>query len=375
MKNMSRWGNILVDIRSYDWALFSLVIALSALGLSAQYSVDLSRGGGIVRFVPTQIIAVALGLIIMFVGGALRPSIYFSAASLSYIAGLALLVAVLFFGETIRGTTGWFRLGGFSFQPAEFAKFSVALALAFFIHRAVRRFDRPQFIVGSGAIVLFPSILIMIQPDLGSSILIIALWLCLMVLTVPKKRSLLVILALGILSAVTAWFLFLKPYQKERVLTFLSPERDPLGAGYNVAQSLIAIGAGQWFGRGLGFGSQSQLRFLPEAHTDFIFSVIAEELGFAGSILTISLLGGLSYRMLVIARSSGDDFGAYVALSGAIVFFLHTIFNFGAATGLLPVTGVPLPFVSYGGSSYLGGALLIAVAQSVFRSRRHLSAT
>jgi rod shape determining protein RodA len=207
--------------------------------------------------------------------------------------------------------------------------------------------------------------LIMLQPDLGSGFLLGAIWFG-MVWAVGARRVYLggFVILMAVLSVV-AWFFFLQDYQKDRVANFLNPGRDPLDSGYNILQSTIAIGAGQLFGRGLGFGSQSQLRFLPEAQTDFVFSVIAEELGLAGVTAMLVLFGLLFWRLLFIIRKTNDDFVATATIGILILFFVQLFTNVGANLGLLPITGVTLPFVSYGGSSLVINLLLVGIAESM----------
>ncbi len=366
---MRPWHSLLQNIRSYDWFLIIIVCVLSAIGLSAIYSVDLSHGGPLL-YVPVQIIALSIGLGLVFFGGALHRSVYQSFARILYIVSVLLLVLVLFLGTSIRGTLGWFRLGSFSFQPAEFAKVALILSLALTISRMGRRFDRLRYVFATGFLMAVLAALIMFQPDLGSASVLVGIWMGILFFTVQKKHYLLALFSIFAVIAVVGWLFFLKPYQKDRVLTFINPTRDPLGSGYNVSQSIIAIGAGNLVGRGLGFGSQSQLRFLPEAQTDFIFSVIAEELGFVGTMLVIGLYGLLIWRLTTIALHCDDDFAAYTVLGIALFFFFQMVLNIGAATGLLPVTGVTLPFVSYGGSSLVVNFLLIAIAESMARSAR-----
>ncbi len=361
-------GNLSALIRSYDWVLIAIVFVLSTVGFAAIYSVDLSRNQGSLTYFPIQLLAFFLGLAVLFIGGALHITIYQSFGRVFYFFALFLLVAVLFFGSTIRGTSGWFRVGGLSFQPAEFAKVALILALSVIINRIGRRFDRIQFVIVTGLTALLPVFLIIAQPDLGSALVLAGVWFGILLLTTPKKRYVFGIVGIALLCAAAGWFTLFKPYQKERILTFLEPGRDPLGTGYNVTQSLIAIGAGKFFGRGLGFGSQSQLRFLPEAQTDFIFSVIAEELGFVGAALVISLYALLLWRLAALAYRCHNDFGAYLVLGTACLFFVQITLNIGAATGFLPVTGVTLPFLSYGGSSLLVNFFLIGAAESVYRS-------
>jgi rod shape determining protein RodA len=351
-----------------DWPLVLLVIALTALGLAAIYSVDLSRGDSL-DFFPTQVVALGLGLIAIIIGAFLHTRWYQSIARFGYVGVLGLLVGVLFFGETIRGTKGWFDVGLMSFQPAELAKIGLVLMLAWVIDRHGRQFDKWQFVIGTGLIMCLYAFLILLQPDLGSSIILASIWFGLLLMTRTKWRYIFGIIGAGVLVLAIGWFFLFAPYQKERIQTFVSPERDPLGAGYNVTQSIIAIGSGKLVGRGLGFGSQSQLHFLPEAHTDFIFAVIAEELGFVGAILLFVVYFLLLWRLLFLARQCGDDFSAYVVLGASALFFFQMVINIGGATGFLPVTGVPFPFVSYGGSSLLVNCTLIGIVLGVVRSQ------
>ncbi|MFA6427116.1 MAG: rod shape-determining protein RodA [Candidatus Magasanikbacteria bacterium] len=353
--------------RKFDWVLFLTALVLSLVGLAAIYSVDLSRGEEL-NFSSSQIIALCLGIAICFVAFQFHISFYESTARFAYLASLILLISVLLFGVTVRGTTGWFRLFGFSFQPAEFAKVALVLFLAWRIERQGRRFEKWQFVVATFVMTLILVGLILLQPDLGSSSILLFTWFGLLLVVGTKRRYIIGIVVAALAVAAIGWVFLFKDYQKERVLTFINPERDPLGSGYNVTQSIIAIGAGQLRGRGLGFGSQSQLHFLPEAQTDFIFSVIGEELGFVGSAIVLTLFSILVWRIVRIAEHSRSDFCSYVVVGIAFVFFFQIVVNMGAALGLLPVTGVTLPFLSYGGSSLIMNFLLIGIAQSAARS-------
>lgn len=348
----------------FDWVLFSLVIVLTSIGLASIYSVDLSRGETLTYF-PTQSLALILGIVGIFIASQLHISIYRSATWLAYTGALLLLIGVLIFGQTIRGTTGWFTIGGLSFQPAEFAKVAYILFLANWMDMYHRRFDTWQFVVSSGLFMLAFVGLIMMQPDLGSAAIIGGIWFIMLLVARTKKRYIALILGSGLVAVLIGWFFLFAPYQKERLLNFIHPERDPLGTGYNVTQSIIAIGSGKLWGRGLGFGSQSQLHFLPEAQTDFIFSVIGEELGFIGVVVVLALYFMILWRLVHIASKANDDFTAYLVIGVALLFFIQVLVNMGAAVGVLPVTGVTLPFLSYGGSSLLMNLLLIGVVESV----------
>ena len=332
--------------------------------MAAIYSVDLSRGSDLFYF-KKQLFALGVGLAFFFVAATSQHTLWRYLAKWWYLFSALLMASVLIFGQTIRGTKGWFSVAGLSFQPVEMAKIGLILMIAYIISRFGRRFDRPLFFFGTGLVTLLLLIFTMMQPDLGSAVLLGSIWFG-MVWAVGARRLYLVLLVGSVISmAVLGWFFFLKGYQKDRLANFINPGRDPLGSGYNVTQSIIAVGAGKLFGRGLGFGSQSQLRFLPEAQTDFVFSVIGEELGMAGIVAMLVLFGLVFWRLLLIIRKSNDDFVAATAMGILILFFVQLFTNVGANLGLLPITGVPLPFVSYGGSSLVINLLLVGILESM----------
>ncbi len=359
MINLAAWRRV-----KFDWVLAGAALLLIALGLEAIYSVDLSRGESSLYF-RKQLLALGIGLGVFVAASLTHYSFFRSIAKLGYLGGALLLTAVLFLGQTIRGTRGWFVIGGFSFQPVEFAKVALILMLAYIIVHSGRRFERPLFFVGTGIVTLILIGLTMLQPDLGSGVLLGLIWLGLMYV-VGARRQFFVYLGVAMaIFSIIAWGFLLKDYQKDRLRNFVNPERDPLGTGYNVTQAIIAVGSGQWFGRGLGFGSQSQLRFLPEAQTDFVFSVIAEELGFAGAVVMLVLYSVLLYRLYLIIYRTKDDFVLATVSGVMVLFFSQLIINVGAEVGLLPVTGVTLPLVSYGGSSLIINLLLLGIVESM----------
>jgi len=216
---------------------------------------------------------------------------------------------------------------------------------------------------------VFLAIPILLQPDFGSALILFALWFILLVLTGLKKKYLLLLLLIFVVTGVFSWEFVLKDYQQERILVFLNPVRDPFGGGYNVTQSVIAIGSGKFFGRGLGFGSQSQLKFIPEAQTDFIFAVIAEEFGLIGVLLILGFFGLVFHRLYRIASRSRDDFGLFLVLGVMVLLFLHLFVNFGMNLGIMPVMGISAPFLSYGGSFLISCLILIGIAESVAAHR------
>ncbi len=350
--------------RTFDWQIFICVVFLAMMGLVSVYSVDLSRGAELFYF-KKQLLAFGIGMGLFFVASLNQHNLWSYLAKWWYVASLVLLLAVLFFGAEIRGTKGWFSLAGFSFQPVEMAKIGLILMLAYIISRFGRRFDRPLFFFGTGIVAVTLIGLVMLQPDLGSALLLGAIWFGMIWAVGARRLYLGGFVVFMVMLSILAWFFFLQDYQRDRVLNFIDPERAPLVSGYNIIQATIAIGAGKLFGQGLGFGSQSQLRFLPEAQTDFVFSVIGEELGLAGILVMMLLFGVLFWRIILIIRKSNDDFAATAATGVLILLFVQLFTNVGANLGLLPITGVTLPFVSYGGSSLVINMLLVGILESM----------
>jgi rod shape determining protein RodA len=286
-----------------------------------------------------------------------------------YFAALGLLAGVAFFGKKVLGARRWLQVGPMQLQPSEFVKLAIIVVLA-------RWFTRDETGARKGyyglfdlwqpfLFILIPVALIMKQPDLGTALVTFAIAMTLVMFAKVKWRDIVVMLALGVGGSVLAWNRFLKPFQKQRVLTFLNPEAYAKGAGYHAIQSVIAVGSGQWSGKGWGEGTQNQLAFLPEQHTDFIFSVWAEEHGFMGGVLLIALYTFLVLAALDVAANARDKFGSFLALGIAALFFWHAFINIGMVTGVLPVVGVPLPLFSYGGSSVVADMLGIGILLNV----------
>ena len=353
-------------IRKFDWLLFGSAVTLSGLGLLALYSIGLGAGGsGFLEFKKQLLffaVAVVLALVVPFIFH------YRWLASMTrplYVALILLLLAVLVFGRTIRGATGWLYLGPAGFQPIELAKLVLIVIMARFLAVHGRYTKDLRTVIQSAVTVAIILLLVMLQPDLGGAVVLAAVWFLMVAVSGMKVRHVLTMIGILVLVGVAAWLLLLKPYQKDRILTFIHPTSDPFGRGYNVTQSVIAIGAGEFSGRGVASGSQSQLRFLPEAPTDFIYSVIAEELGFVGVVIMLGLFALLFYRLYVLARRCPDDFPLFLVLGGMALLGVEVGVNVGVASGVLPVTGIALPFVSAGGSSLLTRFLLIAVMESI----------
>jgi len=350
--------------KANDWVLTLSILLLLLVGLSALYGSGQNSTEGYQNFVRQGIFAI-IGLAVYLFFAHIDFRRLRSFGGIIYISALLLLAAVLIFGTTINNTTGWFRIGTLGFQPIELVKVLWILAMAAYLVYRGQRMSEWKNIAILGALMLGIVVLTMLQPDLGSALVVIGTTLVLMLITNIKMTRILFIALLIVIVFTASWFWLLRDYQKERIQVLFNPSLDPLGQGYHVTQSIIAIGSGGWFGRGLGYGSQSQLQFLPEQQTDFIFAVIAEELGFAGAGLVVCLFGLLIYRCIRIAMRSKDPFGTFVVYGIMLMIFFHVLINIGMNVGLFPVAGIPLPLVSAGGSSLLSMMMALGIVQSV----------
>ena len=317
-------------------AVYGLVILYSASGQS-------------MSTVLRTVVRLLIGTVAMLLLARVNPNFLRRSAPWLYAGGCVLLIVVVAIGHIGMGAQRWLNLGLFRFQPSELMKLSVPMMCAWYLH------ERPLppgwvSLAALGGLILVPVALVAIQPDLGTAALIAAAGVLVIILAGLRAR---VILALLALAAAAAWFgwSFMHDYQRKRVLTFLNPQTDPLGAGYHIIQSQIAIGSGGVFGKGWMNGSQAQLEFLPERSTDFIFAVVGEEFGLLGLLLLLLLYAFVVSRSIYLATQTQDTFARLLAGSLALTFFIYVFINAGMVTGLLPVVGVPLPLVSYGGSS------------------------
>ena len=356
---------ILAIIRHFDWLLLSAVILLMCFGLAALYSITVSLDQPNFLNFQKQLIFAAIGLVLLFVLGVLDYRFWKGLGGIVYLAAAGLLVAVLFFGQIVSGTKGWFVLGSVNFQPVELGKLALIIFLAGFLSsRTVSTKGLVNFLLSGTAAAILCG-LVLLQPDLGSAIVLFLVWFFLTFLAGANKRYVIGVALLIVVLFGVGWVYFFQDYQKARVLTFINPQADPYKSGYHVRQATIAVGAGGWLGRGLGFGSQSQLKFIPAAQTDFIFAVIAEELGFFGVSLVIILWTVIFYRLGRAALRTKDDFATIFIVGVSIVFFTQVMINIGMNVCLLPVTGIALPFLSYGGSFLVISLILVGLVQSI----------
>ncbi|RJO59410.1 rod shape-determining protein RodA [Candidatus Parcubacteria bacterium] len=356
--------------RRIDWLLLVATILLIFIGLIALASVTVAKAPPEWKTFLHQLAYLGLGLILALGAITVDYRVLRGYSTHAYILAVLLLVGVLFFGTTIRSTTGWFIIGGVSFQPVEVAKLLWILAFSAYLARYARAFDQWRHLAISGAFMVVLVALVLRQPDLGSAVVIIVIYLGLLLLANVRPKQLAILFLILISAGVLSYFFILQDYQKDRIRVLFQPNADPLGRGYNVTQSIIAIGSGNLFGRGFGQGTQSQLNFLPEQQTDFIFSVFAEEFGFLGSAILLAAYILMLVRTALIARQAREDFGAFLAAGIGIWLVAQLFINVGMNMGLLPVAGIPLPLVSAGGSSLVATLIGLGLVQSIaLRSR------
>ena len=358
-------------LKYFDWFLFVPVILLSCIGLVMVYSTGTGSAGESNLWLK-QLLAWGIGLLGLFFLSTLDYRFFRDNSVIFYFLAIALLVGLLFFAPQIRGSRRWFDLGFINFQPSEFAKIAVLILLAKYFQVKKHLLQNFRYVLLSLAYVLVPALLVALQPDLGSATVLVALWLGMLVLSSMPRRFFLYLLVMFLVFAGAAWLYLLQDYQKDRLLTFFDPTSDPLGRGYNVIQSIVAVGSGGLLGQGLTRGLQSQLRFLPERQTDFIFASSMEELGLLGGGLILVLFVFLLYRIIKVMRESQDVFGMYFAGGSFFLIFVQSAVNIAMNVGLLPVTGITLPFLSYGGSSLVAVFWLMGILQSISRKSKSM---
>lgn len=356
--------NFLRKFRYFDQPLQTVTLLLAVAGMAMLYSIAAAESGGTSVFWKQGLfLAAGLGLYIFF-----AFFDYHTLAKLNrvvYPVLLILLVYLLLFGPKINGGRRWLSLGFSTLQLGEFVKISIMLGLARLLYLRGGQINSFGRIAWSLVYALVPAALIVAEPDLGSAIVIVGLWAGLLIMSPIQKKYLAVLFIGFVLVSGITWKFFLKDFQRSRIEVFLNPALDPHGRGYNVRQATIAVGSGQIFGSGLGKGAQSQNKFLPEQETDFIFAAAAEEIGFLGCAALLALYLFLLFRLLRIARHAKDDLGLYLAGGVFFILAIHVAINVGMNIGLLPVTGIPLPLASAGGSSLLATLIALGIAQNV----------
>jgi rod shape determining protein RodA len=357
-------------VQNFDWVLLLLLLLLAAISVLNLYSATYAIrdvGGSQVFF--KQIYWFMIGFAVFLLMTTFNYYALERLAYPAYIFTIALLILVLFVGKVTSGSQRWLNLGPISFQPSELAKISLVIVLAKFFsekrgYRGYRLKDlwQPFLLIGA------PSILILKEPDLGTAMLLVAGSLSMILFVKVSWKSLMILMGSALSLAPFVWF-SLKEYQRMRILTFLRPDMDPFGAGYHINQSKIAIGSGQFWGKGFLNGTQTRLHFLPEQHTDFAFSVLAEEWGFVGSALLLILYLFLILWGLNIAKVSKDRFGSIMSVGIVVFIFWQVVINVGMVTGLLPVVGIPLLLFSYGGSSLISTMAAMGLLMNISMRR------
>ena len=355
----------------FDWTLLGIVLTIALVGILNLYSATAKIEMSGTPLYLKQIFWLLIGLAMMLTIAFIEYRFYSDFAYIVYSIALFLLILVLGYGLITSGAQRWVKIGSLSFQPSEFVKISLILALAKFFHQpshpkgyALRQLLLPFLLL------LLPMILILKQPDLGTAIILLLVFFSILIFVKVRWSSLLTIGLAGAALVPLLWSFF-KEYQKRRIITFFNPELDPLGAGYHLIQSKIAVGSGGVLGKGFMKGTQSKLGFLPEQQTDFIFSALGEEWGLIGSLFIVGLYLALILWGLRIAVQAKDRFGAILAFGVVAMLFWHAFINIGMVLGMMPVVGIPLPLLSYGGSFILSTLIGVGLLLNV-SMRRYL---
>ena len=353
----------LKKMKKFDYVLLLSAFLLLAIGITAVYSATYTRT---TSFYQKQILWAIIGTGMFFTFSNIDYRIYSRYSKLIYIFNVVFLISVFIFGSKVLGAQRWIKLGPISIQPSELAKLFVVLTFSDLLIRNYKdTFRGFKDLILSGIHIVPIFLLVAAQPDLGTGVVILFVYMVLIFLNGIDYKTYFTLCGVGAALMPVAYFFALKPYQRQRVFTFLHPEDDLLGSGWNIIQSKIAVGSGQLFGKGFLNGTQDKLRFLPESQTDFIFAVISEEFGFVGSVTIIGLYFLLIFTILKIAQKTEDRYGQLVCYGIAAITFFHTLVNIGMVIGVMPVKGLPLLLLSYGGSSLMFVSTMLGIVQSV----------
>ena len=347
--------------KNFDYILFACILVLGFVSLATMYSTD---GGNILFHTKSHFTKLAVFTIMMIILSFINIRYWFSVGYVSYLIVIGLLMWTYFFGITSSGSQRWIDLYFINLQPSELMKIAIIVCLAKFFHRMrLENVNSIYVIFTSMIIILLPMILVIVQPDLGTSLLIAISGIAVLWFAGINYKYFIYTL-LGFIISLPFIIAFLKPYQKLRVLTFLNPDKDPLGAGYQIIQSKIAVGSGGLFGKGFLKGTQSYLEFLPEKHTDFIFTLFSEEFGFLGSVFLLIIYAIIIYRVVAIGAGARSYFAKIFCYSFGAAIFVYITINMSMVLGLLPIVGSPLPIMSYGGSSMLATMIGFGIVMS-----------
>lgn len=363
-------GRFLELFQRIDWMMLTVALTLTSIGLVAIYGIGVSQEPADLFLFQKQFVTALIGCALILVLTLFDYRHLRAYGLVIYLIGLVLLIAVLIFGVEVNGTQGWFRVGILSFQPIEVAKVTLAIYLAaLYAKRGRGRLTWSTFLMG-GVATGFYTALALLQPDFGSGMVLVLIWGGISAFAGLPKRAWIILPLLLVTAGAFVWTSALQPYQRDRIISFLDPTVDPRGSGYNAIQARIAIGSGGLFGKGIGEGSQARLRFLPAASTDFIFAVVGEEMGLVGVVFVFIMFFLLLSRFLRLGNESEDDFAAYLLVGIGSMYLIHLSVNAGMNLGLLPITGIPMPFLSAAASNLLVIYACIGLAQSVAVRRR-----
>ncbi|MBP9680388.1 MAG: rod shape-determining protein RodA [Bacteriovorax sp.] len=358
-------------LKRYDYSFFGICTAIFIIGILNLYSATHSQGVGPEEGIyKTQLIWFFLSWVIGIIVSFIQPKNYFRLAYPGYLLSVVFLIMVLVVGHSALGGQRWIGFGPLKFQPSELTKIAMVLVLARWYSKA-----SPDQEIGFRELIIpfiitvIPALMVIIQPDLGTGMLVLAIFFIVTFYRKLKWKTIGFIAVFGVLCATVMYNFGLREYQKKRITTFIDPEFDAKGSGYNAIQSKIAIGSGQFFGKGFRRSSQGALNYLPENHTDFIFAIFNEEHGFVGSVFLLALYLALFYRLLWLASNVNKIFDSIVVIGVLAIFFCHTIINMSMVAGLLPIVGVPLPLMSYGGSNLLTFGICCGVVTSISNAR------
>lgn len=362
MKIIQRYAGI-------DWILFLATLPLLAAGLISMRSF----GGESDYYFTRQLFWIGISIFVFFAFSLVDWRFLRKSELLAgfFVLMSFFLAALLVLGKTVKGAASWFDLGLFSIEPVDPLKIVIILILAKYFSRRHIEIANIRHIILPSLYVFIPALLVFFQPDFGSSIIIFLIWLGMMLVSGINKKHLLAIFLIVIVTLTSAWLFVFKPYQKARILTFIDPARDARGAGYNALQSMIAVGSGRFFGKGIGFGSQSRLEFLPEHQTDFVFAAFAEEWGFVGTVFIFLFYGIIIWRIFRIASLGRSNFESLYGIGVAIFLMAHFFVNIGMNIGIMPITGTTLPFLSYGGTHMLTVYTALGILMGMRRYSRH----
>jgi rod shape determining protein RodA len=353
--------------RNIDWVLLLAIVPILLAGLGALWPLS-----GNDLFFHKQLISITVSIVVFFLASLMDPRIFRKSSFILSVYAICLLLLLLLFivGRVSHGAQSWFSFGLFAFQPVDLMKVVLILILAKYFSRRHVEIAHIRHIIVSGMYMAIPFLLVFFQPDFGSAMILIMIWFGMVLASGLSRKHLLILTAVGAILFVGLYSFVFEDYQKKRIANFLNPLSDIHGSGYNVLQSTIAVGSGQAFGKGLGFGTQSRLQFLPESETDFIFAAFAEEWGFVGVLILLTLYVIVIIRILMTALYGSSNFEILFGVGLALMFLSHIVINIGMNMGIMPVTGITLPFMSYGGSHLIASFFGLGILQAMRRYSR-----